>query len=56
MADDPDERFLDYENFRAELETARMVLKEKGTKAPVQGGTRSKRSKRYDTRRKVLGG
>ena len=56
MADDPDERFLDYENFRAELENARMALKEKGTKAPVQGRTRSKRRKRYDTRRKVLFG
>lgn len=56
MADDPDERFNDYEDFRGELEAARMILKEKGTKAPVRGGTRSKRRKRYDARRKLLVG
>ena len=56
MADDPYERFQDYDEFRTELEGARMVLKEKGTKAPVQGATRSKRRKRYDIRRNILVG
>lgn len=56
MADDPDERFNDYEEFRADLETVRMVLKEKGTKAPVQGDTRVRRRERYDARRKAMTG
>ncbi len=56
MADDPYERFQDYDEFRAELESVRMVLKEKGTKTPVQGTTRSKRRKRYDIRRNILAG
>ena len=54
MAHDPDRRFEDYEQFRAELETVRMVLKEKGTKEPLQESIRTRRRERHDLRRQIL--
>ncbi len=54
MANDPGQRFEDYEQFRAELETVRMVLKEKGTKEPLQESVRTRRRERYDLRRQIL--
>lgn len=53
MEHDPDRRFEDYEQFRMELERARMVLKTKGTKAPVDDAIRAKRRERNDSYRRV---
>ena len=53
MKHDPARRFEDYEEFRTDLEMARMVLKAKGTKVPVHGAIRAKRRERDDAHRRV---
>ena len=53
MMHDPARRFEDYEEFRADLEMVRMVLKAKGTKVPVHGAIRAKRRERHDAHRRV---
>ena len=53
MAHDPAERFEDYEDFRISLEMARVVLKKKGAREPVDGVIRAQRRERDYVRRRA---
>ncbi len=53
MAHDPADRFLDYEDFRISLEMARVVLRAKGARQPVDGKIRAQRRERDYRHRKA---